>query len=691
MRRSKLLVIAASVMSTSCSLQSPSQTPLHIEIPRSAELSRNAFHSRAQSTPSNYTTAPASLSDFDCFAVNVTAPEIPPPPGLQSCTLPTDIIGAAGGWVSTNPTTSSTNSSNVSIDLMVPSGPSRLIQIYGVRTADPCPTFGDFKSARLGDIYLIGSVTQDIFDDTDASITAKLDPAKKALTSCQSNSAPINLGTTTYYVLGPTSSNVSLQLPNSALYKLTSVSSTSRGSSTAIDDGSHLGFFYNPNSNTGIDQFTYTATDSSGKTGTGNIIIKNVTPTTWTGEYGDHKWSGAGNWCGSVNYAHSACTNSGPAPATSSTVIFDGTCVAANCSATIDTSATITSLYLDADYAGTITQSAASTGFQITNTLRVRGGTIQTNNVNNSFYNPGQTIIDGGSLIAGTGSMSLGLSSGVTISNGLLDLGSSVSVSLGNVTISGGTLHAPEGGAVTYNGTIYSTGGTINSGTNPVSQANILNPGTPLNIQDAAPITFQNLSIQSNNSSGTYSINGSINVLGTLNLDGISTAAGGTPALSGGSIGVLGNLTVNSGMTGYLGSTQIILNGPGAQTITTGSSANFPAVFVSKRGSLSINNSSPLALQSVSATTVEHVGTGELSILSSTVYVGTLTQNGTGTTTFSTSTLNGNLDIQTGTCVMNNPLHITGNLTVSTGATLNQSSHTLIVDLVESILGTLIP
>src|SRR5206468_2478021 len=74
-------------------------------------------------------TAPSALSDFDCFAVNVTGDGIAPDPRV-SCT---DGDGPAilGGFVPAGES---------SIDLDVPSGPARTIKVMGVRSLAGCPS-----------------------------------------------------------------------------------------------------------------------------------------------------------------------------------------------------------------------------------------------------------------------------------------------------------------------------------------------------------------------------------------------------------------------------------------------------------------------------------------------------------------------------------------------------------------------
>jgi len=480
----------------------------------------------------------------------------------------------------------------------------------------------------------------------------------------------------TYYVSGPVATPVTLPIPNNSSLTLTSVSATSRGIPTAVDDGTHKNFYYNPHNISGIDSFTYIATDSSGNSGTGTITIKNVWPYTWTGQGADANWSTTGNWCGSVNATYTACTGAGPLPATSDTVIFDGTCTSGNCSATNDlASITIDSLVLDQDYAGTVTQAAASTTFQITNQATLKNGTLALNNVNNSFYIPGALTLSGGNLVSGSGAMSLGLSTGVTITAGLLDLSLSTSVSMGAVTVNGGTLHAPETGVVTYNGNLTYTAGTINSGAAVTAQAYFQSQSTTLNLTASTPITFQNLGIYAATTTGSYIISGTLIVLQNLAING--TSNGTIPSMNGGTITVGGNLQIAAGYSGFTGTTNLLLNGTGTQNITDSGAASYPTLGSNSTGTVIVNSTNAITLQSLTATDIQHVGSGSLTLPSGDSYA-SITENGSGATVFSGGTLHGNLHIQSGSCSMNGNLSITGSVTLDIGTTLITNSYTFI-------------
>ncbi len=118
-------------------------------------------------TATTLNTDPSSLSEFDCFAVNVTGPGIDPDPRV-SCTDPGDAPAILGGFVPYG---------NSSIDLMVPAGPSRNIKIFGVKSLVGCPQLQDMLNGgaiqfngNIGHMYEVGGATHDIFNDDSVTI-----------------------------------------------------------------------------------------------------------------------------------------------------------------------------------------------------------------------------------------------------------------------------------------------------------------------------------------------------------------------------------------------------------------------------------------------------------------------------------------------------------------------------------------
>jgi hypothetical protein len=154
--------------------------------------------------------APTLLSDFNCIGVMVTGESILPQPGMEACTANPDAVpGKLGLLVGLVP------ASGGSIDVMIPGGSARLIQLVGVQSEGTCPDLStviaesgsDTPSVKLGDPIAIGSVTADIFADQSVVIKAAFDPlSAKPLFECGhhgSGSAP-TLSGLFLYPGGPT-------------------------------------------------------------------------------------------------------------------------------------------------------------------------------------------------------------------------------------------------------------------------------------------------------------------------------------------------------------------------------------------------------------------------------------------------------------------------------------------------------
>ncbi|MFL5815314.1 MAG: hypothetical protein ACJ763_17185 [Bdellovibrionia bacterium] len=194
LKKSKTLsVLALAVIASSCSLKSNGQQQtLTIALPGANFVQNPILKSMTEwislawaspTTSSNLDTDPASLSEFDCFAVNVNGPGINLDPNV-SCTDPADAPAILGGFVPNG---------NASIDLVVPAGPDRTIKILGVKSLIGCPNFRDMLQdgainfKNVGHFYEIGSTRQDIFSDASVTIKASYSStsAKRAFDQCK--------------------------------------------------------------------------------------------------------------------------------------------------------------------------------------------------------------------------------------------------------------------------------------------------------------------------------------------------------------------------------------------------------------------------------------------------------------------------------------------------------------------------
>jgi hypothetical protein len=137
----------------------------------SRELSRRLAHSRSL-LPSNASKElKFELEDFSCFGIQVSGEGISGDSRL-GCSSNSGILGgmvpAAGG----------------EIEVAVPAGRARKVQIFALRSVVGCPNWDDVMKApvetRYNGIdkpYEIASTTVDIFSDVTVQVQAKYDPA----------------------------------------------------------------------------------------------------------------------------------------------------------------------------------------------------------------------------------------------------------------------------------------------------------------------------------------------------------------------------------------------------------------------------------------------------------------------------------------------------------------------------------
>jgi 6-phosphogluconolactonase (cycloisomerase 2 family) len=158
-------------------------------------------------------TAPASIDGFTCIAVNVSGPGIEAASSDENiCVNPqsedpllagrTIYFGALGGFVPL--------ATGGEIEVEVPTGPSRLIQVVAVQSASgACPSARDAIASQsvrdlIGRPYDVGRVVLDIFGDTTAMVQNDYDPlAPREMTCGGERSSEIAL-----YSVAPTLGDV---------------------------------------------------------------------------------------------------------------------------------------------------------------------------------------------------------------------------------------------------------------------------------------------------------------------------------------------------------------------------------------------------------------------------------------------------------------------------------------------------
>jgi hypothetical protein len=142
------------VLTSGCSLKNRTDfRGISVQLP-SKELSvaRLSHHEVSAKENSSFVT-PSTIGDFQCFALNVVGNGIPFDSRF-SCKNSLSKIGIVGGFI---PLTQ-----NV-IEMMVPVGSNRTIQLIGVQSSIGCPNFNDFFLLLVLDIILKKYMQQNQF------------------------------------------------------------------------------------------------------------------------------------------------------------------------------------------------------------------------------------------------------------------------------------------------------------------------------------------------------------------------------------------------------------------------------------------------------------------------------------------------------------------------------------------------
>lgn len=135
--------------------------------------------------------------------------------------------------------------------------------------------------------------------------------------------------------------------PDGQTLTITAVSAATKGTRTFTASS----ISYDPTANqNGVETLTYTVSDGKGGSATATLTIHVMTTKTWTGNVSD-LWNQAGNWCGSINGAKTAC-GSGAVPTSADTAVIDDTCQH-NCDVQLNANATVAGFILNS---GSLTQ-----------------------------------------------------------------------------------------------------------------------------------------------------------------------------------------------------------------------------------------------------------------------------------------------------------------------------------------------
>lgn len=168
--------ITALVIASGCTLKSREQRTLRIELPNTGSSQlvshKDPLQGMLQGRTSSSLVAGTSLSGFNCYGLNVFAPDIPKDPRMSCRSTP---VGRLGGLVSVE---------NGVLEVEVPAGPARVVQLFAVTSTVGCPDLNWLLDQMhqtgggpqgVGEPYMVGQAVVDVYDDTVVQITAKYD------------------------------------------------------------------------------------------------------------------------------------------------------------------------------------------------------------------------------------------------------------------------------------------------------------------------------------------------------------------------------------------------------------------------------------------------------------------------------------------------------------------------------------
>ncbi|NDG85557.1 MAG: hypothetical protein EBX52_11065 [Proteobacteria bacterium] len=168
-----------------CSLsQRSGESRVRISLP--PEMKGSAVTVGPKRGLSSFFVEPTGFQDLNCFAVVVTGPGIENDPQF-GCSAGKSPVGISVGFFS---------SSQSGLDVLVPPGPDRKIQLVALNSEEGCPDFRTMlagkkaNGASFGDPYLVGESTLDVFGDVSVDLSADFDPGSKFQLPCGWGPAP---------------------------------------------------------------------------------------------------------------------------------------------------------------------------------------------------------------------------------------------------------------------------------------------------------------------------------------------------------------------------------------------------------------------------------------------------------------------------------------------------------------------
>lgn len=183
--RACVALVAFSSLSA-CTLKPRDERSVRVVLPEIRAAAR--AQARFGASAVNALSVPTAIGDFACFGIQVTGPGIGPDPRLGCAPTDPEPHGILAGLVP---------STGGEIELMVPAGARRQVQVFGVVGSAGCPTMEALMAlppstrfASVGKPYPLGTSVVDLFEDAVISISASFSAATNPIfATCAATSA----------------------------------------------------------------------------------------------------------------------------------------------------------------------------------------------------------------------------------------------------------------------------------------------------------------------------------------------------------------------------------------------------------------------------------------------------------------------------------------------------------------------
>lgn len=192
------------------------QTPHAMNKPKHRKMSGSSgvnkiFNSNFASLSMPVISTPAAASDFDCYGINVTGPNISATEDIGNCIVHDNFAGKGQGILA------GLVPYGQSIEIEVPAGKDRRVDVYGFFPPPSyCfddPTLDDVPASQKG--YLVGTASVDISEATSVTVNTAFSQGAASSFTCTNDSITMNPASS-YYGHIAYSDNTQSVLPTSS-------------------------------------------------------------------------------------------------------------------------------------------------------------------------------------------------------------------------------------------------------------------------------------------------------------------------------------------------------------------------------------------------------------------------------------------------------------------------------------------